>query len=82
MPPRRPPRLASSADLNAAIVRTAPDVLALLGDGVPRTEAAIVAALGDRHPKDDIALTLMRLDVLGRLVETGGKYTLPAGEAE
>jgi hypothetical protein len=59
-----------------------PDVLALLGDGVPRTEAAIVAALAGRHPKEDVALTLMRLDVLGRLVERGGKYTLPAAETE
>ena len=75
-------RFTSSASLNAAIERITPEVLALLADGAPRSEAAIVAALGDRHPKDDIALTLMRLDVLGRLVETGGKYTLPAGEAE
>jgi hypothetical protein len=75
-------RFTSSASLNAVIERITPDVLALLADGAPRSEAAIVAALGDRHPKDDIALTLMRLDVLGRLVETGGKYTLPAGEAE
>jgi hypothetical protein len=59
----------------------APDVLVLLADGVPRTEAAIVAALADRHPKDDVRLTVMRLDVLGQLVETGGKYTLPAPEA-
>jgi hypothetical protein len=41
----------SSADLNAAIARTAPDVVALLGDGVPRAEAAIVAALADRQPQ-------------------------------
>jgi hypothetical protein len=39
----------SSADLNAAIAHVTPDVLALLGDGVPRTEAAIVAALAGRH---------------------------------
>jgi hypothetical protein len=75
-------RFTSSASLNAVIERITPDVLALLADGAPRSEAAIVAALADRHPKDDIALTLMRFDVLGRLVETGGKYTLPAGEAE
>jgi hypothetical protein len=41
----------SSADINAAIERVAPDVLALLGDGVPRAEAAIVAALAGRHPR-------------------------------
>jgi hypothetical protein len=82
MPPRRPSRLTSSADLNAAIARVTPDVLALLGDGVPRAEAAIVAALADRHPKDDVKLTVMRLDVVGRLDLQGGRYTLPAAEAE
>ena len=82
MPRRRPSRLTSSADLNAAIARTAPDVLALLGDGVPRAEAAIVAALADRHPKDDVKLTVMRLDVLGRLDLQGSRYTLPAAVAE
>ena len=67
----------SSADLTTAIARITPDVLALLGDGVPRPEAAIIAALAGRHAKDEVTLTLMRLDVLGRLVERGGKYTLP-----
>jgi hypothetical protein len=75
-------KLWSSADLDAAIAQVTPDVLALLKDGVPRDEAAFVAALAGRHPKDDVRLTLMRLDVLGQLVETGGKYTLPATEAE
>ena len=59
-----------------------PDVLTLLGDGVPRSEAAIVTALADRHPKDDVKLTVMRLDVVGRLDLQGGCYTLPAAEAE
>jgi hypothetical protein len=72
----------SSADLAAAIERVTPDVLALLGDGVPRSEATIVAALADRHPKDDIRRTLMRLAVLGQLVERGSRYTLPAPGAE
>jgi len=72
----------SSADLDAAIERVAPDVLALLGDGVPRAEGAVVAALAGRHPKDEITLTLMRLDVVGQLVETGGRYTLPAPKTE
>ena len=72
----------SSADLAAVIARVAPDVLALLGDGVPRSEAAIVAALADRHARDDVRLTVMRLDVVGQLVERGGKYTLPVAEAE
>jgi hypothetical protein len=72
----------SSVDLDAAIERITPEILALLGDGVPRTEAAIVAALADRHPKDDVRRTLMRLAVTERLVEKGGRYTLPADEAE
>jgi hypothetical protein len=57
-----------------------PEVLALLGDGVPRTQGTILAALADRHAKDDVRRTLMRLAVLEQLVETGGQYTLPAAE--
>ena len=67
-----------SADLDAVIARVTPDVLALLGDGAPRTEAAIVAALAGRHAKDDVALTLVRLDVLERLAMRGSRYVLPA----
>jgi hypothetical protein len=44
----------SSADIEVIIERVTPDVLALLGDGVPRTEAAILAALAGRYPKDDV----------------------------
>jgi len=72
----------SSADFNAVIARVMPDVLALLGDGVPRTRGAILAALADQHPKDDVRRTVMRLAVTERLVETGGKYTLPTPETE
>jgi hypothetical protein len=72
----------SSTDLNTVIARVTPDVLALLGDGVPRTEAAIVAALANRHPKDDVRLTVMRLDVVGRLAMQGSRYTLPMAKAE
>jgi hypothetical protein len=80
---RTPPRsVSSSADVNAAIERVTPDVLTLLGDGVPRTKGMIIAALADRHPKDDIRRTLMRLAVTEQLVETTGKYTLPAAEPE
>jgi hypothetical protein len=75
-----PPRYPSSADIDAMVARVAPDVLALLGDGVPRSRRAIVAALADRHPKDEVARTLMRLAVTGRLAETGGKYTLAGTE--
>jgi hypothetical protein len=72
----------SSADFDAVIERVAPDVLALLGDGVPRTRGTILAALADRHPKDDIRRTLMRLVVTEQLVEKSGKYTLPAPASE
>jgi hypothetical protein len=70
----------SSADLNAAIERVAPDVLALLADGIPRTEATIVRALAGRLAKDEVALTLMRLAVLGQIEERGGKYALAGPE--
>jgi hypothetical protein len=80
---RMPPTKSwSSADFDALLARVTPDVLALLGDGLPRSRATIVAALVDRHPKDDVRRTLMRLAVTERLVETGGKYTLPAPETE
>ncbi len=72
----------SSADLDAVIEWVMPDALALLGDGVPRAEAAIVTALAGRHAKDDVKLTVMRLDVVGRLDLQGGRYTLPVAEAE
>ena len=72
----------SSADLDAVIARVTPDVLALLGDGVPRTRGTILMALAERHPREDIRRTLMRLAVTERLVETGGKYTLPTPETE
>jgi hypothetical protein len=76
-----PRRYPSSADTDATVARVAPAVLALLGDGVPRSRRAIVAALADRHPRDEVARTLMRLAVTGRLAEAGGKYTLPSMEA-
>ena len=75
-------KLWSSADLAAAIARVTPDVLALLGDGVPRAEAAIIAALAGRHPKDEVKLTVMRLDVIGQLDLQGSRYTLATAEAE
>ena len=76
-PPALPQRW-SSGDVNAAIERVTPDVLALLQDGVPRTRAAIVAALAECHSREDIKRTIMRLAVLGRVVEKGGRYTLGA----
>jgi hypothetical protein len=92
MPPAKTPptadgklpsrRASSFEDVQAAIERVTPDVLALLRNGVPRTRGTILAALADRHPKDDVRRTLMRLAVLEQLVETGGKYTLPVAKAE
>jgi hypothetical protein len=77
-----PTKFWSSADLDAAIERVAPDVLALLDDGVPRSRATIVAALADRHPKEDVKRTPMRLAVTEQLVEKDGKYILPVPEVE
>jgi hypothetical protein len=77
-----PTKVLASADINAVIAHVAPDVLALLSDSVPRSKTTIVTALADRHAKDDVRRTLMRLAVTEQLVETGGKYTLSAPEAE
>lgn len=76
------PQRWSSGDVNAAIERVTPDVLALLQDGVPRTRKAIMAALAERHGRDDVRRALMRLAVLGRLVERNGRYGLGPGEPE
>jgi hypothetical protein len=73
-----PPRHQGSAEIAAAVARTAPAVLELLKDGAPRPRAAIVAALAGRHAKGDVVRTLMRLAVTGRVDEAGGRYTLAA----
>ncbi len=70
----------SSDDTDAMVARVAPEILELLGDGVPRSRRTIVAALADRYPKEEVKRTLMRLAVTGGVVETGGKYTLAAAE--
>ena len=75
-----PPRTTTSADLNAMIERIAPDVLALLADGVPRNTATIVAALAERYPKQDVRRAIARLSVLRQLELKDSKYTLPAAE--
>jgi hypothetical protein len=67
----------SSADFDTLLARVTPDLVALLGDGMPRSRGTILTALADRHPREDVRRTLMRLAVTERLVETGGKYTLP-----
>ena len=82
MPAAKTPRLTSSDDVNAMIERVAPDVLALLGDGVPRNTATIVKALAEQHPKPDVKRAIARLSVIGRLDLQGSRYTLPAPEAE
>ena len=76
MPRPKPSAITGTAEPDAAIERVAPAVLGLLADGVPRSRPAIVAALAGRHDRQDIAHTLIRLAVTGRVVETGGKYTL------
>ena len=71
----------SSADLNAVIEQVAPDILALLADGVPRNMATIVKALAERHPKPDVKCAIARLSVLGQLELKGSRYILPAAAA-
>ena len=75
---RKPSRYegAGSAAVNAMVDRVAPAILELLGDGVPRSKPAIVEALAGRHDKQDVVHALIRLAVTGRVVETGGMYTL------
>ena len=80
MPRPKSSALTGTAELNAMIERVAPDILGLLADGVPRTKAAIVKALVDRYAEDDVELTLIRLSVTEKVVETGGKYTLATTE--
>ena len=80
MPRTKPSAVTGTAELNATIERVAPDILALLADGVPRTKPAIVKALAGRHAPVDATLALIRLTVTDRVVETGGKYTLAAVE--
>ena len=71
---------AGSEAVNATVARVAPAILELLADGLPRSRPAIVEALAGRHDKQDIAHTLIRLAVTGRVVETGGRYILAASE--
>jgi hypothetical protein len=72
-----PAKRISSDDLNAALERVMPDVLALLADGVPRSRPVIITALADRHPRDEIKRAIARLAVLGQIDDRGGsKYAL------
>jgi hypothetical protein len=81
MPRPKPSVLTGTAELNAMIERIAPDILALLADGVPRRKPAIVEALAGRHDKQDVTSALIRLAITERVVETGGKYALATGPA-
>jgi hypothetical protein len=77
--------LSGSAEIEAMVAHTAPDILQFLGDGPPRPKSAIITALADRHLREDVTRTLMRLAVTGQLVETERKYSLapvPKTEAE
>ena len=80
MPRTRHSTMTGTTELNAMIEHVTPDVLGLLADGVPRTKGAIVAVLAGRHEGEDVALTLVRLTVTGRVEETGGKYALGMAE--
>ena len=71
-----PSRYTSSADTHAMVARIAPSVLELLGDGVLRSRKAIVAALAEQHEKDEVVRTLMRLAVIGQLIDIDRRYTL------
>jgi hypothetical protein len=85
MPPStrkpKPSAMTGTTELNAMIERVTPDVLDLLADGVPRTKAVIAEALAGRHDGGDVALTLVRLAVTGRVEETNGKYVLAEAQA-
>jgi hypothetical protein len=81
MPHPKPSAFTGSADVNAMVERVAPAILALLADGVPRPKTAIVTALASRYAGDEVALTLVRLAVTGRVKEVGGKYALRMDEA-
>ncbi len=77
MPRTKMSAMTGTTELNAMIERVTPDVLDLLGDGVPRTKAAIAEALAGRHDREDVALAVIRLAVTGRVVEeANGKYLL------
>ena len=80
MPRPKSSALTGTVELNAMIERVAPDILALLADGMPRRKTAIVAALAGRHAEDDVALALIRLAVTERVRESGGRYTLQVDE--
>ena len=76
----KPFAMTGTAELNAMIERVAPDILALLADGVPRNKGAIIEALAGRHERQDVTSTLIRLAVTEKVVESGGKYGLAAAE--
>jgi hypothetical protein len=76
MPRAKPSAFTGSADVDAMVERVAPDILALLADGVPRRKPAIVTALAGRHERQDVISTLIRLTVSEQVREISGKYAL------
>ena len=76
MPRPKPSALTGTAELNAMLERVAPDILALLTDGVLCTRTAIIEALAGRHDGEDVVLALIRLAVTERVIESGGRYRL------
>ena len=57
------------ADAHTLVACIAPSILELLDDGIPRSKRAFVAALAERHAKDEVVRTLMRLAVIGQLMD-------------
>ena len=72
-----PTRYTSSADTHAMVARIAPSIRAARRR-YPRSRKAIVAALAGQHDKDEVVRTLMRLAVIGQMVDIDRKYGLPA----
>jgi predicted transcriptional regulator len=74
--------LSSYSELEAALARTMPVVLALLADGTPRSKRAIINELADRYDRKDVKHAVMRLSVTGRIVEHKGRFILAPDEGE
>jgi hypothetical protein len=68
--------LASQEAIEEVVARIRPSVERLLADDIPRSRRSIAQALAATHARKDIARTIMRLAVTGRLVEVQNRYTL------
>lgn len=69
-------RHVSSDDTHVMVARIAPAILQLLSDGMPRSRKEMVEALAPQHAKDEVTRTIMRLSVIGQLVQIKNKYGL------